>query len=60
METEIEEDLLVITWVPEPNVLLNDKSVSTNEETPVEEFVGDATFAGQSMVGGEGRELYKN
>lgn len=46
METEIEEDLLVITWVPEPNVSLNDKSVSTTEETPVEEFVGDATFAG--------------
>ncbi|VVC37716.1 Hypothetical protein CINCED_3A019322 [Cinara cedri] len=46
METEIEEDLLVITWVPESHVLLNDKSCSTNEETPVEEFVGDTTFAG--------------
>lgn len=46
METEIEEDLLVITWVPESQVLLNDKSVSTTEETPAEEFVGDATFAG--------------
>lgn len=46
METEIEEDLLVITWVPESHVLLNDKSCSTTEETPVEEFVGDTTFAG--------------
>lgn len=45
METEIEEDLLVITWMAEPRV--NDKSVSTTEETPVEEFVGDGTFAGQ-------------
>lgn len=48
METEIEEDLLVITWVPESHVLSNDKSVSTTEEIPVEEFVGDPTFAGQS------------
>lgn len=46
METEVEEDLLVITWMPESRVLLNDKSVSTSEETPVEEFVGDTTFAG--------------
>jgi len=46
METEIEEDLLVITWVPESHALLTDKSVSTSEETGVEEFVGDATFAG--------------
>lgn len=46
METETEEDLLVITWMPESHVLLNDKSVSTSEETPVEEFVGDTTFAG--------------
>ncbi|CAH1724836.1 unnamed protein product [Aphis gossypii] len=46
METEIEEDLLVITWMPEPHALLTDKSVSTSEETAVEEFVGDATFAG--------------
>lgn len=46
METEIEEDLLVITWVPESHVVSNDKSVSTTEETSVEEFVGDPTFAG--------------
>lgn len=47
METEIEEDLLVITWMP--HVSSNDKSVSTTEETPVEEFVGNTninTFAG--------------
>lgn len=46
METEIEEDLLVITWMPESHVLLNDKSVSTTEETSVDEFAGDTTFAG--------------
>lgn len=46
METEIEEDLLVISLMPESRVSLNDKSVSTSEETPAEEFVGDATFAG--------------
>lgn len=56
METEIEEDLLVITWVPESNLLSNDKSVSTNEESSVEEFVGDATFAGQSA--GRGNHIY--
>lgn len=50
METEIEEDLLVITWVPESHVILNDKSCSTTEETPVEEFVGDTTFAGWSTT----------
>lgn len=54
METEVEEDLLVIAWVPESNALSNDKSVSTNEETPIEEFVGDATFAGQSASKGKG------
>lgn len=51
METEIEEDLLVITWVPEMRMSsLNDKSVSTSEETAVvdDEFVdSDTTFAGQ-------------
>lgn len=46
METEIEEHLLVISSMPESHVLLNDKSVSTSEETPVEDFFGDATFAG--------------
>lgn len=52
METEIEEDLLVITWVPAPHVSSNDKSVSTTEETTAEEFVGDGslnTFAGLSV-----------
>lgn len=51
METEIEEDLLVITWVPEMRVSsLNDKSVSTREETAVvdDELVdSDTTFAGR-------------
>lgn len=51
METEIEEDLLVITWVPEMRLpSLNDKSVSTSEETAVvdDELVdSDTTFAGR-------------
>ncbi|XP_050525694.1 ankyrin repeat and SAM domain-containing protein 1A [Daktulosphaira vitifoliae] len=46
METETEEDLLVVSWEPVSQVSFYDKSVSTSEETSVEEFVGDATFAG--------------
>ncbi|XP_050437843.1 ankyrin repeat and SAM domain-containing protein 1A-like [Adelges cooleyi] len=46
METETEEDLLVVSWEPMSRVSSTDKSVSTAEETPIEEFLGDPTYAG--------------
>lgn len=49
METETEEDLLIVSWEPVSQVSLNDKSVSTSEDTSAEDFVGDTKFAGLSI-----------